>query len=53
MWEKLPTPEERSKAEKLLLPSTFFCGLSSDTEGEKEDDDFETEIRKIREFQVK
>lgn len=51
VWEKLPTPEERSKAEKLLLPSTFFCGLSSDTEGEKEDDDFETEIRKIREFQ--
>ncbi|XP_051882736.1 LOW QUALITY PROTEIN: E3 SUMO-protein ligase RanBP2 [Pristis pectinata] len=52
VWEKLPTPEERMKAEKLLLPSTFFCGLSSDTEGEKEDDDFETEIRKIRESQV-
>ncbi|XP_078259337.1 E3 SUMO-protein ligase RanBP2-like [Rhinoraja longicauda] len=53
VWEKLPTPEERSKAENLLLPLTFFCGLSSDAEGEKEDDNFETEIRKIREFQVK
>ncbi|XP_072119283.1 E3 SUMO-protein ligase RanBP2 isoform X1 [Mobula birostris] len=53
VWEKLPTDEERMKAKNLLLPSTFFCGLSSDTEGEeKDDDDFETEIRKIRDFQI-
>ncbi|XP_069747257.1 E3 SUMO-protein ligase RanBP2 isoform X2 [Narcine bancroftii] len=52
VWEKLPTTEERSKAEELLLPSTFFCNLSSDTEGDKDDDDFETEVRKIRDFQI-
>ncbi|XP_067842273.1 E3 SUMO-protein ligase RanBP2 isoform X3 [Heptranchias perlo] len=52
VWEKVPTPEEKLKAEKLELPPTFFCGISSDTEGEKEEDDFETEMRKIREFQM-
>ncbi|XP_048453523.1 E3 SUMO-protein ligase RanBP2 isoform X3 [Rhincodon typus] len=52
VWEKVPTPKEKLKAEKLLLPSTFFCGLSSDTEGEKEDDDFEIEVRKIKESQI-
>ncbi|XP_038673803.1 E3 SUMO-protein ligase RanBP2 isoform X3 [Scyliorhinus canicula] len=52
VWEKVPTREEKLKAEKLLLPSTFFCGLSSDTEGEKEEDDFETEMRKIGELQI-
>ncbi|XP_041055425.1 E3 SUMO-protein ligase RanBP2 isoform X2 [Carcharodon carcharias] len=52
VWEKVPTPEEKLKAEKLFLPSTFFCGFSSDTEGEKEDDDFETEMKKIRESKI-
>ncbi|XP_078078124.1 E3 SUMO-protein ligase RanBP2 isoform X2 [Mustelus asterias] len=47
VWEKVPTPQEKLKAEKLLLPSTFFCGLNSDTEGEKEEDDFESEMRKV------
>ncbi|XP_043547712.1 ranBP2-like and GRIP domain-containing protein 4 isoform X1 [Chiloscyllium plagiosum] len=51
VWEKVPTPEEKSKAEKLLLPSTFFCGINSDTEEEKEDD-FEIEVRKIKESQI-
>uniref|UniRef100_UPI00398E5AB3 E3 SUMO-protein ligase RanBP2 isoform X2 n=1 Tax=Pristiophorus japonicus TaxID=55135 RepID=UPI00398E5AB3 len=52
VWEKVPTLKEKLKAEKLSLPPTFFCGISSDTEGEKEEDDFETEMRKIRECQI-
>ncbi|XP_067889893.1 E3 SUMO-protein ligase RanBP2 isoform X2 [Heterodontus francisci] len=52
VWEKVPTLKEKLKAEKLLLPPTFFCGISSDTEGEKEEDDFETEMKKITELQV-
>eukprot|EP00062_Callorhinchus_milii_P018643 gi/632972342/ref/XP_007902610.1/ PREDICTED: E3 SUMO-protein ligase RanBP2 isoform X4 [Callorhinchus milii] len=52
VWEKLPTAEEKSKAERLKLPPTFFCGNGSDTEGEKEEqEDFETEMRKIRDCQ--
>uniref|UniRef100_A0A4W3JFK7 E3 SUMO-protein ligase RanBP2 n=1 Tax=Callorhinchus milii TaxID=7868 RepID=A0A4W3JFK7_CALMI len=54
VWEKLPTAEEKSKAERLKLPPTFFCGNGSDTEGEKEEqEDFETEMRKIRDCQVR
>ncbi|MBN3320535.1 RBP2 ligase, partial [Atractosteus spatula] len=45
VWEKKPTPEEEKKAKDLLLPPTFFCGVSSDSEGEKPDD-FEVEVRR-------
>ncbi|MGH0135003.1 UNVERIFIED_CONTAM: hypothetical protein FKN15_006378 [Acipenser sinensis] len=52
VWEKKPTPEEKAKAESLKLPPTFFCGVSSDTEGDKEDvEDFKAEIRKVKEAQ--
>ncbi|XP_041127452.1 ranBP2-like and GRIP domain-containing protein 4 isoform X3 [Polyodon spathula] len=50
VWEKKPTPEEKAKAESLKLPPTFFCGVSSDTEGDKEEvEDFKAEIRKVKE----
>ncbi|XP_035031257.2 E3 SUMO-protein ligase RanBP2 isoform X3 [Hippoglossus stenolepis] len=45
VWEKKPTPQEEEKAKSLLLPPTFFCGLSttdSDTDHDKTED-FETE----------
>ncbi|XP_041739296.2 LOW QUALITY PROTEIN: E3 SUMO-protein ligase RanBP2-like [Coregonus clupeaformis] len=49
VWEKRPTPEEGQKARNLQLPSTFFCGVGSDSEAEKDKtEDFETEIRKAQ-----
>ncbi|KAJ1118109.1 hypothetical protein NDU88_006304 [Pleurodeles waltl] len=49
VWEKRPTPEERSKAESLKLPPTFFCGISIDTDEDKDpQEDFDTEVRKIK-----
>nr|XP_014351246.1 PREDICTED: E3 SUMO-protein ligase RanBP2 [Latimeria chalumnae] len=52
VWEKKPTPEEAAKAENLKLPPTFFCGVSSDTEDDKyNQEDFETEVRKVKESQ--
>ncbi|XP_041115173.1 E3 SUMO-protein ligase RanBP2-like isoform X2 [Polyodon spathula] len=52
VWEKKPTPEEKAKAESLKLPPTFFCGVSSDTEGDREEvEDFKAEIRKVKEAQ--
>ncbi|XP_033865386.3 E3 SUMO-protein ligase RanBP2-like isoform X4 [Acipenser ruthenus] len=52
VWEKKPTYEEKAKAESLKLPPTFFCGVSSDTEGDKEEvEDFKAEIRKVKEAQ--
>lgn len=50
VWEKKPTPEEEEKAKSLLLPPTFFCGLSttdSDPDQDKSED-FETEVRKAQ-----
>nr|XP_019945467.1 PREDICTED: E3 SUMO-protein ligase RanBP2-like isoform X1 [Paralichthys olivaceus] len=50
VWEKKPTPQEEEKAKSLLLPPTFFCGLSttdSDTDHDKTED-FETEVRKAQ-----
>uniref|UniRef100_A0A8K9UK24 E3 SUMO-protein ligase RanBP2 n=1 Tax=Oncorhynchus mykiss TaxID=8022 RepID=A0A8K9UK24_ONCMY len=45
LWEKRPTPEEEQKARNLQLPSTFFCGVGSDSEAEKDKpEDFETEF---------
>ncbi|XP_068781927.1 ranBP2-like and GRIP domain-containing protein 4 isoform X5 [Struthio camelus] len=44
VWEKKPTPEEKAKAETLQLPSTFFCGVSSDTEDDSPED-FQTEVK--------
>nr|XP_029488358.1 RANBP2-like and GRIP domain-containing protein 5/6 [Oncorhynchus nerka] len=50
LWEKRPTPEEEQKARNLQLPSTFFCGVGSDGEAEKDKpEDFETEFRKAQE----
>ncbi|XP_064832629.1 E3 SUMO-protein ligase RanBP2-like isoform X4 [Oncorhynchus masou masou] len=50
LWEKRPTPEEEQKARNLQLPSTFFCGVGSDSEAEKDKpEDFETEFCKAQE----
>nr|XP_006114608.2 ranBP2-like and GRIP domain-containing protein 4 isoform X1 [Pelodiscus sinensis] len=50
VWEKKPTPEEKAKAETLKLPSTFFCGVGSDTDEENDNlEDFQTEIKKVQE----
>uniref|UniRef100_A0A7M4FB55 E3 SUMO-protein ligase RanBP2 n=1 Tax=Crocodylus porosus TaxID=8502 RepID=A0A7M4FB55_CROPO len=47
VWEKKPTPEEKVKAETLMLPSTFFCGVSSDTDEDHDNlDDFHAELMK-------
>ncbi|XP_069492978.1 E3 SUMO-protein ligase RanBP2-like isoform X2 [Ambystoma mexicanum] len=49
VWEKRPTPEEKAKAESLKLPLTFFCGVNSDTDEDKEPlEDFETEVRRVQ-----
>ncbi|KAM4699561.1 E3 SUMO-protein ligase RanBP2-like [Discoglossus pictus] len=49
VWEKKPTPEEKAKADSLKLPPTFFCGMTSDPEEEKENtEDFESEVRKVK-----
>ncbi|XP_063809876.1 E3 SUMO-protein ligase RanBP2-like [Pseudophryne corroboree] len=48
VWEKTPTPEEKAKAETLKLPPTFFCGLGSDTDEEKDNcDDYEFAVKKV------
>ncbi|OCT95233.1 ranBP2-like and GRIP domain-containing protein 3 isoform X2 [Xenopus laevis] len=50
VWEKKPTPEEKAKADSLKLPPTFFCGLGSDTDEDKDNlEDFDTEVRKVKE----
>ncbi|KAG8452024.1 hypothetical protein GDO86_003996 [Hymenochirus boettgeri] len=50
VWEKKPTAQEKAKAERLMLPPTFFCGISSDTDEDKENqEDFDTEVRKVKE----
>ncbi|MFT7817969.1 E3 SUMO-protein ligase RanBP2-like isoform X1 [Arapaima gigas] len=50
VWEKKPTPEEEKRAKSLQLPPTFFCGIGSDIDPEKEKtEDFETEIKKVQE----
>uniref|UniRef100_A0A8C0GP10 E3 SUMO-protein ligase RanBP2 n=1 Tax=Chelonoidis abingdonii TaxID=106734 RepID=A0A8C0GP10_CHEAB len=50
VWEKKPTPEEKAKAETLKLPSTFFCGVSSDTDEDNDNlEDFQTELKKVQE----
>ncbi|XP_051783166.1 E3 SUMO-protein ligase RanBP2 isoform X2 [Erpetoichthys calabaricus] len=48
VWEKKPTPEEKAKATSLQLPPTFFCGVSSDTDGEKDESDYESEVSKVK-----
>uniref|UniRef100_A0A8C8R8D7 RAN binding protein 2 n=1 Tax=Pelusios castaneus TaxID=367368 RepID=A0A8C8R8D7_9SAUR len=50
VWEKKPTPEEKAKAETLKLPSTFFCGVGSDTDEDNGNlEDFQTELKKVQE----
>ncbi|KAL1268734.1 hypothetical protein QQF64_034097, partial [Cirrhinus molitorella] len=54
VWEKRPTANEEQRARRLLLPSTFLCGVSSDSEAEAEKpDDFHTELQKLQQAQVK
>ncbi|XP_036397060.1 E3 SUMO-protein ligase RanBP2 isoform X2 [Megalops cyprinoides] len=49
VWEKKPTPEQEEKARQLQLPPTFFCGVDSDTDAERDHaEDFETEVRKVQ-----
>ncbi|XP_074847123.1 ranBP2-like and GRIP domain-containing protein 4 [Carettochelys insculpta] len=50
VWEKKPTPEEKAKAETLKLPSTFFCGVVSDTDEDNDNlEDFQAELKKVQE----
>ncbi|KAM3935490.1 E3 SUMO-protein ligase RanBP2-like isoform 2-T2 [Leptodactylus fuscus] len=50
VWEKTPTAEEKAKAEQLKLPPTFFCGVSSDTDDDKENsEDYDSAVRKVKE----
>ncbi|KAM4046516.1 E3 SUMO-protein ligase RanBP2-like isoform 2-T2 [Anomaloglossus baeobatrachus] len=50
VWEKMPTPKEKAKAEHLKLPPTFFCGVSSDTDDDKENaEDYDSAVRKVKE----
>nr|DBA33258.1 TPA: hypothetical protein GDO54_000971 [Pyxicephalus adspersus] len=44
------TQEEKAKAESLKLPSTFFCGVTSGTDEDKETaEDYESAVRKVSE----
>uniref|UniRef100_A0A674I3N3 RAN binding protein 2 n=1 Tax=Terrapene triunguis TaxID=2587831 RepID=A0A674I3N3_9SAUR len=53
VWEKKPTPEEKAKAETLKLPSTFFCGVGSDTDEDNDNlEDFQIELKKVQEAKV-
>jgi E3 SUMO-protein ligase RanBP2 len=54
VWEKKPTVEERAKADTLKLPPTFFCGVCSDTDEDNGNgEDFQSELRKVCEAQVR
>ncbi|XP_018423700.1 PREDICTED: E3 SUMO-protein ligase RanBP2-like [Nanorana parkeri] len=54
VWEKTPTQAEKSKAENLKLPPTFFCGVGSDTDEEKETaEDYESAVKKVSEVSKK
>ncbi|XP_029460448.1 E3 SUMO-protein ligase RanBP2-like [Rhinatrema bivittatum] len=53
VWEKKPTPEEKAKAENLKLPPTFFCGVSDTEEDKDNQEDFETEVRKVKDAKEK
>lgn len=53
IWEKKPTPEEERKAKSLQLPPTFFCGVGTDSDTEKDKpEDFEAELKKVQEALV-
>lgn len=53
VWEKKPTPEEERKAKSLQLPPTFFCGVGTDSDTEKDKaEDFEAEVQKVQEAMV-
>lgn len=54
MWEKKPTAAEEQRARRLLLPPTFLCGVSSDSEPEVDQtDDFSSELQKLQLTQVR
>ena len=54
VWEKKPTVEEKAKADTLKLPPTFFCGICSDTDEDNGNaEDFQSELRKVQEAQVR
>ncbi|OCT92436.1 hypothetical protein XELAEV_18015491mg [Xenopus laevis] len=49
-WEKKPTPEEKAKADSFKLPPSFFCGLGSNSDEDKDNlEDFDTEVRNVKE----
>lgn len=50
VYELTPTPEQKALAEKLLLPSTFFCYKNRPgyvSEEEEDDEDFEMAVKKL------
>ncbi|XP_017396631.1 E3 SUMO-protein ligase RanBP2 [Cebus imitator] len=52
VWEKKPTVEEKTKADTLKLPSTFFCGVFSDTDEDNGNgEDFHSELQKVQDTQ--
>ncbi|XP_003922812.1 E3 SUMO-protein ligase RanBP2 isoform X3 [Saimiri boliviensis] len=52
VWEKKPTVEEKTKADTLKLPSTFFCGVCSDTDEDNGNgEDFQSELQKVQDAQ--
>ncbi|KAK2092897.1 E3 SUMO-protein ligase RanBP2 [Saguinus oedipus] len=52
VWEKKPTIEEKVKADTLKLPSTFFCGVCSDTDEDNGNgEDFQSELQKVQDAQ--
>lgn len=54
VWEKKPTIEEKAKADTLKLPSTFFCGVCSDTDEDNGNgEDFQSEFQKVQDSQVR
>lgn len=54
VWEKKPTVEEKAKADTLKLPPTFFCGVCSDTDEDNGNaEDFQSELQKVQEAQVR
>lgn len=50
VYELTPTPEQKALAEKLLLPSTFFCYKNRPgyvSEEEEDDEDYEMAVKKL------
>ncbi|XP_053311054.1 ranBP2-like and GRIP domain-containing protein 4 [Spea bombifrons] len=50
VWEKKPTPEQKAKADSLMLPPTFFCGVTGETDDDEKEnsEDFVSAVRNIK-----